>query len=128
MTDGLNLTLIEIVREGEPSTVQLNTLTSSITDQQQEAYEARCDDKYRGQTILHVAICKENLPLVRKILDLPTEKKDNEHLKAVLSCEATGTKFKKSLMLGGLPLIVAALTLNRSMYKTHLLFVCKPVA
>lgn len=74
------------------------------------------DKKYKGQTPLHLAICKERDDIVKEMIE-KLEVKDWEKI-----C-ATGKEFKTTAMLGEIPLSVAALTLNTGKY-IHVHFKC----
>lgn len=67
--------------------------------------EKRTEDKeFEGQTPLHVAIVNGNVKAVKLFLE------KSEDLAQILLCEpAIGTKFKKTVLMGQLPLSVAAL-------------------
>jgi len=58
-----------------------------------------------------MVICKENIDLIERVLMLRPAENAN-----MLQQSATGKKFKKTSMMGELPLIVAALTLNLGMF------------
>ena len=62
-------------------------------------------DKYEGQTALHIAISKENQEAVEVMVWHP----EKHHL---LSIPATGSRFPHTVMMGELPLSVAATTFN----------------
>lgn len=77
-----------------------------INEDRSAVTREREDDDYEGQTPLHIAICKENIPFIKLIM---------KHVQSEdLDKQATGRKFQKTGMMGELPLIVAALTLNQS--------------
>ncbi|XP_041350755.1 transient receptor potential cation channel subfamily V member 5-like [Gigantopelta aegis] len=63
--------------------------------------------KYEGQTALHIAISKENCKAVEAMVT-HTEKR---HL---LTIPATGSRFRNTVMMGELPLSVAAATCNNN--------------
>lgn len=74
----------------------------------------RESEEYHGQTALHIAIAKGNVDAVEttlsEILNL------SHNLKAALLHQlATGFKFANTVMMGELPLSVAALTFNQDM-------------
>ena len=77
--------------------------------------ESRQSDEYRGQTALHIAITDGNVSVAETLLHY-AEKQGKHVLSSVLSTEATGTRFENTVMLGELPLAVAALTLNIEMF------------
>ena len=61
---------------------------------------------FKGQTPLHVAIVKGNLENVENIL---LAAKENKTIETLLGISATGKKFRKTVLMGQLPLSVAAL-------------------
>jgi len=63
---------------------------------------------YKGQAAIHIAICRESIAILNTLLVT-----DKVTVKDMLRIKATGKKFKKTAMLGELPLVVAALTLNK---------------
>lgn len=71
--------------------------------------------KYDGQTPLHMAVCKGNIWLVTTLLKKQSEKHSNATL---LKRRATGAMFTNTVMMGELPLTIAALTFNNG--KHHL--------
>ena len=78
----------------------------------------RCEPEYYGQTPLHVTVMKENIDMVKKIVEtIKTlkmfHKKETESL---LNHNASGLKFKNSPMLAGTPICVAALTFNQHIF------------
>jgi len=80
------------------------------------AYESRQQsDEYRGQTALHIAITDGNVSVAETLLHY-AEKQGKHALSSVLSTEATGTRFENTVMLGELPLSVAAITSNTEMF------------
>lgn len=70
------------------------------------------DSKYAGQTPLHLAICKGNVWLVNSMLYELASK--NTWRRGVLEKRAYGTMFRNTVMMGELPLFIAALTMNKS--------------
>ena len=68
----------------------------------------REDAGYKGQAAIHIAICRESIAILNTLLVT-----DKVTVKDMLRIKATGKKFKKTAMLGELPLVVAALTLNK---------------
>ena len=74
----------------------------------------RESEEYHGQTALHIAIAKGNVDAVEtmlsEILNLSQNLKN-----ALLHQLATGFKFVNTVMMGELPLSVAALTFNQEM-------------
>lgn len=80
-----------------------------ISERPQSATLESTDSKDKGQTPLHIAICRGHIPIVQRMLEESKERKWHE------IC-ATGTIFDKSAMSGQLPLTVAALTLNPGLW------------
>lgn len=74
---------------------------------------------FKGQTILHVAIAKGNLEAVKIIL----KKTKNEEIQELFCTCAVGSKFKNTVLMGQLPLSVAALACKDKDFRiiTHLL-------
>lgn len=74
---------------------------------------------FKGQTILHVAIAKGNLEAVKIIL----KKTRNEEIQELFCTCAVGSKFKNTVLMGQLPLSVAALACKDKDFRiiTHLL-------
>lgn len=74
---------------------------------------------FKGQTILHVAIAKGNLEAVKIIL----ENTKNEEIQKLLCTCAVGSKFNNTVLMGQLPLSVAALACKEKDFQiiTHLL-------
>ena len=76
--------------------------------------ESRCDSElYRGQTALHIAVTGEDIEVTEGLL---RKGKELKVLENILSASATGSRFENTVMLGELPLIVAALTLNVKLF------------
>ena len=74
----------------------------------------RESEDYHGQTALHIAIAKGNVEAVETMLSEILNLSQN--LKAALLHQlATGIKFVNTVMMGELPLSVAALTFNQDM-------------
>lgn len=65
--------------------------------------------KYEGQTVLHIVICRESEECINLVFN---QLSADTNGKKLLRQPATGTEFRKSVMLAELPLGVAALTLN----------------
>lgn len=64
-----------------------------------------------GQTALHITITKGNVVLTKTLLDVVQQKK-HEEMCRLLHSTATGAQFVNTVMMGQLPLTVAALTGN----------------
>ncbi|XP_045201815.2 transient receptor potential cation channel subfamily V member 5-like [Mercenaria mercenaria] len=76
----------------------------------------RGSTEYAGQTPLHMAVCKGNIWLVNTLLK-QLSKKDTKHWKStLLKRKATGKMFTNTVMMGELPLSIAALTFNKGMF------------
>ncbi|XP_060578311.1 transient receptor potential cation channel subfamily V member 5-like [Ruditapes philippinarum] len=72
--------------------------------------------EYAGQTPFHMAVCKGNIWLVNTLLKQLC-KKDTKHWKStLLKRKATGKIFTNTVMMGEVPLTIAALTFNRGMF------------
>lgn len=70
---------------------------------------------YGGQTPLHIAITKGRKELVELLLTTPIEKEDSDRIRnRMLNTPATGRIFTNTVMMGQLPLSVAALTFNKN--------------
>lgn len=72
--------------------------------------------EYTGQTPLHMAVCKGNLWLVRTLMNRLSKKKTKQWKEVVLKKQANGTIFNNTVMLGQLPLSIAALTFNKGTF------------
>lgn len=75
--------------------------------------KARFDTEHAGQTPLHMAVCKGNCSLVEmmlKKLHLEAQSTNQRILHNVFTRTAIGTKFVNTVMMGELPLTIAALT------------------
>ncbi|KAK7501772.1 hypothetical protein BaRGS_00006858 [Batillaria attramentaria] len=72
--------------------------------------------EYKGQTVLHILIIRQNTDGAEAILQY-TDRKDLGRSGWLLNGKATGSGFKKTVMMGELPLSVAALTFNWDMVK-----------
>ncbi|XP_052673739.1 uncharacterized protein LOC128155893 [Crassostrea angulata] len=64
-----------------------------------------------GQTALHITITKGNVVLTKTLLDV-VQQKQHEEMSSLLHSMATGGRFVNTVMMGQLPLTVAALTGN----------------
>lgn len=67
--------------------------------------------KFRGQTALHMAITKCNEAAIEAMLKA-CRKHKNEEMSTLLQTRATGFRFVNTVMMGQIPLTVAALTGN----------------
>lgn len=62
------------------------------------------DENFKGQTLLHIAIVNGNIKAVKLFLEI------SEDMAQTLLCKpAIGTHFKNTVLMGQLPLSVAAL-------------------
>ncbi|KAL4233808.1 hypothetical protein ACF0H5_008486 [Mactra antiquata] len=68
---------------------------------------------YKGQTALHIAITGQDIEVAEELLKQGKDRGVNER---ILATCATGSRFQNTVMLGELPLFVAALTLNTAMF------------
>lgn len=66
--EDLDMGLFNNVKDFEPSETGLTTLTSKIKTFSYKAFNSRKGESYEGQTIFHVAICKENVELIKAIV------------------------------------------------------------
>ncbi|KAK7501771.1 hypothetical protein BaRGS_00006857, partial [Batillaria attramentaria] len=79
--------------------------------------------EYDGQTVLHLLIVKQNLAAAEAVLkhakSFAGRFRGNRHggIWQLMHGKATGSRFKSTVMMGGLPLSVAALTFNEGMVK-----------
>lgn len=79
----------------------------------------RESEEYHGQTALHIAVAKGNVDAVETMLSEILNLSQN--LKSALLHQlATGSQFVNTVMMGELPLSVAALTFNQEMISTLL--------
>lgn len=89
----------------------------SIAEKDPELLKEQRDCKikgFEGQSPLHVAIVKEYTTRVVEILKIA---KVNEMTQALLCIPATGDKFKNTVLIGQLPLSVAALSCKNEDFK-----------
>lgn len=77
------------------------SLTSQVKDH----------EKFCGQTVLHISITKGNAEMTKTLLDI-VHQKENDKMSELLQLTATGGRFVNTVMMGQLPLSVAALTGN----------------
>nr|KAG5710105.1 hypothetical protein BaRGS_030181 [Batillaria attramentaria] len=75
-------------------------------------WNVRGKGRYEGQTVLHIVIVQQNQEAAEFLLNADETNKDKMKL---LSTEATGSMFDGTVMMGKLPLSVAALTFNLDM-------------
>ncbi|XP_060606506.1 transient receptor potential cation channel subfamily V member 6-like [Ruditapes philippinarum] len=91
-----------------------DTISALLTACPELITEARCDSElYRGQTALHIAVTGEDIAVTDGLL---RKGKELGVLENILSASAIGTRFENTVMLGEIPLIVAALTLNIKLF------------
>ncbi|KAK3605264.1 hypothetical protein CHS0354_037665 [Potamilus streckersoni] len=74
-------------------------------------------DMYKGQTPLHMAICRGNMWLLNTLLEALSGHDLEDKKVACLQEHATGHKFKNTVMLAELPLSIAALTCNKEVFE-----------
>ena len=74
----------------------------------------RSGTEYEGQTAIHVAISKGNIQAVEFMLSIATSQIGNKYYELVHT-HASGCKFVNTVMMGELPLSVAALTFKTDM-------------
>lgn len=102
----IDMILLDILKKSHSCNCGMATkMRDEVFKIRPELIIAGCQDKgFEGQTPLHVIICNGDVGVVEQMLKL---------LKPEWSKQmATGKKFKKSAMMGQLPLSVAALTFN----------------
>jgi len=75
---------------------------------------AKIGTEYKGQTALHIVITKANRSAMKFLLDA-AERLGEETLSDLLKTCATGTQFEGTVMMGQLPLFVAALKFDTKM-------------
>lgn len=69
---------------------------------------------YKGQNPLHIAITKGREQLVELLLEEYSDKKQASFRERMIQTQATGLIFANTVMMGELPLSVAALTFNEN--------------
>ncbi|KAL3870599.1 hypothetical protein ACJMK2_038648 [Sinanodonta woodiana] len=74
-------------------------------------------DMYKGQTPLHMAICRGNMWLLDTLLEALSGQDLEDKKVACLQEPATGQKFKNTVMLAELPLSIAALTCKKEVFE-----------
>ncbi|KAK3590361.1 hypothetical protein CHS0354_020683 [Potamilus streckersoni] len=74
-------------------------------------------DMYRGQTPLHMAICRGNMWLVDTMLNALSATHLHDKKVTCLEQRATGLKFKNTVLLAEIPLSIAALTCNKELFE-----------
>ncbi|KAK7462653.1 hypothetical protein BaRGS_00038304 [Batillaria attramentaria] len=76
------------------------------------------EGQFEGQTVLHTIVSKQDVEATKAILDLcKRDKKDPDRKRHLLESRATGSAFRATIMLGELPLSIAALTFNKKMVR-----------
>jgi hypothetical protein len=81
----------------------------------------RENTEYAGQTPLHMAVCKGNMWLVNTLLKQLCKKDTKNWKSTLLKRNASGKIFTNTVMMGQVPLSIAALTFNRGLFKHTLL-------
>ena len=66
-------------------------------------------DEFEGQTALHMAITKGNVEAIQAMLEVGQKEGIQDHMSTLLHSRATGSRFVNTVMMGQLPLTVAAL-------------------
>ncbi|KAL3870604.1 hypothetical protein ACJMK2_038653 [Sinanodonta woodiana] len=77
-------------------------------------------DMYRGQTPVHMAICRGNIWLVDTMLNALSNPDFHDKKVTCLEQRATGLKFKNTVMCAEIPLSIAALTCNKELFENLL--------
>ncbi|KAL3870598.1 hypothetical protein ACJMK2_038647 [Sinanodonta woodiana] len=77
-------------------------------------------DMYRGQTPVHIAICRGNMWLVDTLLNALSTPDFHDGKVKCLEQRATGLKFKNTVMFAEIPLSIAALTCNKELFENLL--------
>ncbi|OWF49194.1 transient receptor potential cation channel subfamily V member 5-like [Mizuhopecten yessoensis] len=75
-------------------------------------------EEYKGQTAFHIAITKGNAMAVEAMLEQAKKGKSSDILNRMMYTEATGTRFVNTVMMGGIPLSVAALAFREDIVQT----------
>lgn len=88
-------------------------------------YTPRTHPDYLGQTPLHIAIARGYTEAFRIILKTAWLN-SNRHIRMLVNARVTGVKFNNTVMMGELPLFVAALTNDTSMVKTLIAYGAVP--
>ncbi|KAL3870605.1 hypothetical protein ACJMK2_038654 [Sinanodonta woodiana] len=77
-------------------------------------------DMYRGQTPVHMAICRGNMWLVDTMLNALSNPDFHDKKVKCLEQRATGLKFKNTVLFAEIPLSIAALTCNKDLFENLL--------
>ncbi|KAK7478454.1 hypothetical protein BaRGS_00030300 [Batillaria attramentaria] len=73
-------------------------------------------DHFEGQNVLHTLVSKKDVGLTKAVLSLcDKDEKDPERKRHILKTKAKGSSFRATIMMGELPLSIAALTFNDEM-------------
>ncbi|XP_060068115.1 transient receptor potential cation channel subfamily V member 5-like [Ylistrum balloti] len=75
-------------------------------------------EDYKGQTAFHIAITKGNEQAVETMLVQAKQAQSTDLLKRMIYTEATGARFVNTVMMGGIPLSVAALAFYEGIVTT----------
>ncbi|XP_022322031.2 transient receptor potential cation channel subfamily V member 5-like [Crassostrea virginica] len=79
------------------------------------------EDEFKGQTALHIAITKDKPEVIRDMLKVGQSKNGiRKQMSTLLHIPATGPRFVNTVMMGQLPLTVAALKGNEEVIGTLL--------
>ncbi|WAR31031.1 TRPV6-like protein [Mya arenaria] len=76
----------------------------------------RSNSEYAGQTPLHMAVCKGNVWLVGIMMNQLSKKEYETWKVTLLKGRAYGDIFRSTVMMGELPLTIAALTFDKGMF------------
>ncbi|XP_052806094.1 transient receptor potential cation channel subfamily V member 5-like [Mya arenaria] len=131
-SEGKENILRDVSTEGETvlhKAVKMRTHPNVLTVLLEECPDLLCESRqcselYRGQTALHIAITDGNIQVINTLLTCGNHQ-GKIKLNKVFSTQATGTRFENTVMLGELPLAVAALTLNIQIFDTLVEFGCR---
>lgn len=84
--------------------------------------DIRKSKEFLGQTALHISITKGNAKATKTMLEIGQEKLPSNQMTTLLQTKATGSRFVNTVMMGQLPLTVAALKGNKKIIKYLLKF------
>lgn len=110
------------LRYNTPATLEfLIELAQTQPELLKEQRDLNDREGYKGQSPLHVAIVKEYPECVTEILKIA---KKNKMTKDLLCINATGDKFKNTVLIGQLPLHVAALACKNKNFEIIKILLC----